>query len=456
MTILAISGILIAGLMVLLAFFAVRESRWWLVPVELVGLAGALLAVTMELQGTAPRGAPVLAAAAILSVLLVNVVVLVLDLRAGRIGSAGGSLPRPGVLYRMINSDEEIQAEITAKEQDEITEGLQALELWRAGNQAYLEGNYLDALSKYDLSARWIPSVPAYVNAAAVCLELDRWEEAEQYAGFALAIREDCVEAWVNRGLACDRQRKLGEALEAYQHVAEAEPGNPAALLLMGRALRRLNRLDDALRVLEKGLELVPDNPELLFEKSLVLLRKGKREEAVPHLVAAVKRNPKHHAAYFHLANTLNRLGKGEEALHYYNLVLKLKPDYPEAWNNRGIALSKSGKLDKAVESYRKALSLRPEYYEAWINLALAHDSKGDYAEALQAYRRFLDLAPPTMTKHIELTKQRIEELRRLVPEQPAEEAEPAGEARSKNKRKKEVAEAERPDEKAQGEKNPE
>jgi tetratricopeptide (TPR) repeat protein len=412
MSALAVAGILIALLLAGLAFQALREGRGWLVAVEFGGFAAACLAVAMERRGT---GSPALAFSAVAIVstaLAVNAVVLVYDFYAGR-AARRMTLPRAGVFYRMIASEDELREGMSAAADEEINEGLQALELWRSGNESYLEGRFLDALSKYDLSGRWVPSVAAYVNASAVCIELGKYDDAIRYADLALAINEECPEAWQNRGLACDRLRRLGEALAAYRRVKHAEPQNSLLSLLLGRTLRRLGQLDEAERALDQGLEVDPNDPELLFEKSLVLIRKDRRDEALPYLEGAVRRNRKHYAAYFHLANTLNRMGKLEEALHYYNLVTGLRPEYPEAWNNRGIALSKLGKTRKATESYRKAIGLRPEYPEAWINLGLAYDSEGEVEKALEAYRRFLELAPASMSKHIELTRRRVEELQR-------------------------------------------
>ena len=416
MPILTITGILIIALLSVLAVLSLKEGRWWLLPIDLLGVAGAAVAVGMELRGTETKVLTIATMSIITVVLIINVAVVFRDLRRG-IGAVFSEpeMPRRGAMYRMIADEQEIRSEVNAMQDDQITEGLQALELWKAGNQAYQEGNFLDALSKYELSARWVPSVPAYVNASAACLELQKYEDAEQYASSALSLRDDCPEAWLNRGLACERMRDLQRALDAYRQVLRTTPEDAMATLLAGRALRRLGHLDEAEEVLDAGLQRKPDDPELLFEKSLVLIRKGRREEALPHLVETVKRNPKHYMAYFHLANTLNRLDRNSEALHYYDLVLKLKPDCPEAWNNRGIALSKLGKLKKAIQSYRKALTLRPQYHEAWINLALAHDTLGHREDALRAYRRFLDLAPASMAKHVELTARRVQELESQV-----------------------------------------
>ncbi|MDZ7372809.1 MAG: tetratricopeptide repeat protein [candidate division KSB1 bacterium] len=407
-------GILIAVCLAVLAVHAARGGRMWLAWVEFAGVVAVAVAAALGPYGTGPEVLAFSAMAVVSLVLCVNAGVVVYDFHAGRT-RRGRRIPRAGVFYRMISEEGELRAEVAGRETEEVTEGLQALELWKSGNDSYLEGRYLDALSKYDLSGRWVPSVAAYVNASAVCLELEKLEDAVRYADLAISLDEESAEAWQNRALALDRLRDLSGALSAYRKVVEKEPANAAVFLLMGRVLRRLGQLEEAAEALDQGLELDPENPELLFEKSLVLIRQERREEALPYLEGAVRRNPKHHAAYFHLANALNRMGRVEEALHYYELVVRLRPEYPEAWNNRGIALSKLGKTKKAIESYLKAITLRPEYHEAWINLGLAYDSLGKSSEAIHAYRRFLELAPKSMVKHIELTRRRVEELERVA-----------------------------------------
>ncbi len=412
MPVLTINGILIIILLGILAAYSLKERRWWLLPIDLAGVVAAGLAVGMELGHFENRALTITTMAVITAVLIVNVVMVFRDLKSGEMsGLLDNGLPRKGALYRMIADEEELREEVNRRQEDEISEGLQALELWKVGNESYLDGNYLDALSKYELSLRWVASVPAAVNASAAALELQKYEEAERYASAALEIRKNCLEGWINKGLALERLRRPEEALRAYEKALELAPEDVVVHLLAGRVLRRLGQLDRAVEVLDRGLEIEPDHSELLFEKSLALIRQGKREDALPFLTETVKRNPRHYLAFFHLANTLNRLDRNEEAVHYYDLVLKLKPDHAEAWNNRGIALSKQRRLRKAIQSYKKALALRPQYHEAWINLALAHDSLGQAEEALRAYRRFLDLAPANMTKHIELTRKRVDEL---------------------------------------------
>ena len=416
MPILTINGILIIILLGILAAYSLREHRWWLLPIDLAGVVAAGLAVGMELGHFENRILTIATMAAITLVLIVNIWFVFRDLRSGEMGDLlDNGLPRRGALYRMIADEDELREEVNSRQEEEISEGLQALELWKVGNESYVDGNYLDALSKYELSLRWVPSVPAAVNASAAALELQKFEEAERYAATALEIRDDCVEAWVNRGLALERLQRPEEALQAYEKALELAPQDVVVHLLAGRVLRRLGQLDRAVEVLDRGLEIAPDHSELLFEKSLALIRQGRREDALPFLTETVKRNPKHYLAFFHLANTLNRLDRNEEAVHYYDLVLKLKPDHTEAWNNRGIALSKMRRLRKAIQSYKKALALRPQYHEAWINLALAHDSLGQANEALRAYKQFLDLAPSSMTKHIELTRRRVQELEQQI-----------------------------------------
>ena len=106
---------------------------------------------------------------------------------------------------------------------------------------------------------------------------------------FARAVQLDAnwADAWVNLGVACYRQRRLGDAITAMRRALEVHPGHAAAAANLGAFLRLAGGYEEAERLLRSTLA---GNPEAVGARlNLVadLLQEERGEEALALLEAA-------------------------------------------------------------------------------------------------------------------------------------------------------------------------
>jgi hypothetical protein len=86
--------------------------------------------------------------------------------------------------------------------------------------------------------------------------------------------------------------RRLGEVLDAYDHLIAAQPAGPWLHGEHADALQRAGRPDDALAAWDHALSLAPDNPSLHFNKAHLLFGQSRLEEAQAELLTVTRLRP--------------------------------------------------------------------------------------------------------------------------------------------------------------------
>ncbi|HHM23425.1 MAG TPA: tetratricopeptide repeat protein [Bacteroidetes bacterium] len=390
----------------------------------LLNLAGALavaLSFALELSGMQTKVSLIVFWVAVTVILLFDLIAVLRELRL----ESHVRLQRPEVWrrflrgreYKVIYDESRFSEDLERQKQIGMTEKLQALEMWRLGNQAFLQGSLDDAIEKYDLSIRWCPTSSAWINRSAVHFEKGEFAQVIECCDEAIKLNPDREEAWINRALAFLAQNDPAKALKSLEEALVVNPNNPETLTLQGNTYRRLGKLEESLASYKKANDLAPEYKEAWFQKGLTLNQMGRLEEAVACFRQAIELDGRFAAAYYHLANTLNKLDRNKEAVEAYRKSLKLQPNSPEAWNNLGIALTKLGRIKEAIRCYEKAISLREDYYEAWLNCGIARESQRKGEEAIRCYEKFLELAPDSLARHKAIAQKHLEELKQGRPE---------------------------------------
>jgi len=411
---------------VVLVFFGVltaigiRTRQWASVVTNGLGLGIVASALLVEFLGRSSRLTTMLFMATVLLVLLSDLLLTLRESSREVEEAEQDELARwlkhlPSDHYKMIGDEALLRSELESRERTEISDRLQALQMWKLANQAFLAKNYQEAVGRYEVSSNWVPTSLAYLNESGAWIELNEPEKAVASCDKALELRPDFFEALINKALALEKLKRYDEALATLQRAQQVKPETPEAWLLYGHVLRKMGEHEDAIAYLDKAIERDAQCVEAWYERGLACSKLTRHDQAREAFETVVALKPDHHHGHYNLGNILNKMERNEEAVRSYDRALKHKPNYPEAWNNRGIALSKMGKMRTALRSYEHALKLRPEYHEAWMNLGLALDSMGKYEKAIACYEEFVRQAPAEMKKHVLLTKRRIEELRKQV-----------------------------------------
>jgi hypothetical protein len=144
----------------------------------------------------------------------------------------------------------------------------------------------------------------------------------------------------------------LSKAEDIYRDVLEADPGNSAALHMLGVIAFQSGYNDKALGLIARALRVAPNFPEALNN----------------------------------MGNVFSKMGGLEDALLFFQEAVAQKPDYALAYNHLGSALLGLGRLDEAAACHEEAIALNPEFANSHFNLGRLYLLMGRLEEGWKEY----------------------------------------------------------------------
>ncbi|MGH9550993.1 MAG: tetratricopeptide repeat protein [Terriglobales bacterium] len=151
-------------------------------------------------------------------------------------------------------------------------------------------------------------------------------------------------------------------ALDDFNILVKANPGESFFLVHRARVLTVLRRYNEAIADFTKALQLDPHRYHIYRQRGddwagLGQWRKACDDYAKWCKIGGIVRD----TDYFLLGDCHQRLGQLTEAIHDYDCALKLNQKDDHAYFKRADAYFKAGEYARAVEDYTQALSLDPE-----------------------------------------------------------------------------------------------
>jgi len=151
---------------------------------------------------------------------------------------------------------------------------------------------------------------------------------------------------------------KAREAGDLYRQILERQPGDPWAMLGIGRALEANGQLDAALEHYHKALPQHRQFPELFEAIGRAWIARGHLDAAEAAFREFAALRPNEALAHNALGATLWRKRDIDAAIAELRLAIQLRPEFPEALSNLASALRHVGRLDEALQCYQTALKL--------------------------------------------------------------------------------------------------
>ncbi|KAK4180530.1 PaTOM70 mitochondrial precursor proteins import receptor encoded by the PaTom70 protein [Triangularia setosa] len=313
-----------------------------------------------------------------------------------------------------------------------------AAKLKEAGNKAYNQKDFNNAIELYSKAILCKPDPVYYCNRAACHNALSEWEKVVEDTTAALAFDGEYIKALNRRSNAYDHLGKYSEALlditasciidgfrneqsaqaverllkkfadTKAKEILETKPARLPSATFVGnylqsfRAKPRPAGLEDDAELdeetgkgqLQKGLKAMEskiapayDQAAEAFEKALTLGDLGEYE------------------AYAHnLRGTFQCLkGKHEEALADLSKSIELDPGLTQSYIKRASMNLELGAPEKAEADFEAALAKNPEDPDIYYHRAQLHFIKGEFADAQKDYQKSIDLDPDFIFSHIQL-----------------------------------------------------
>jgi len=159
-------------------------------------------------------------------------------------------------------------------------------------------------------------------------------------------------------------------AVEDLQEQAEANPGDPEALLALGYAYQQDGRYEDALELYATVLELDAGNTGALYNKAVTLGALKRPKEAEEAYWDVLEVAPDHALAAKALGELYVAKKQYKSALVALEPVIESRPQYADLQYLAGYSCEQLGITETAITYYRGALTYDPNYQDAKDGLA--------------------------------------------------------------------------------------
>ncbi len=263
--------------------------------------------------------------------------------------------------------------------------------------------NYPEALAVFEKIIKAAPnSADVYYNMAR--LHYATGNATEQAAAAQAALIRGTRfpgDAFFLLGEANQKQRKVAEAIDAYQKSIKVKPDLYQTYRNLAEVLTGENRLNDAINVLKDGLKAFPTDGGFYTELSWLYSLADRPDDAVQAAKAGISILPNESLAYTNLCRAYNETKRYDLAIGACNSALRLKPGDGETHFYLGRALNLTGKSVEATKQYRLAVTgleertaKAPNSFDGWYLLGNAYFADNQRDKAIEAYLKSLELSP--------------------------------------------------------------
>jgi protein O-GlcNAc transferase len=211
-------------------------------------------------------------------------------------------------------------------------------------------GEFEQAIEHYEHAIELAPyDSPAMFNLANVCLQQERWIDAE------VRFRQilESIRACVTLGGALQDQHRFAEAIEIYGRVLSGLPEFAKVLTVLGDINKQLGRLDQARECYERALAADSACIEARVNLANLCLESGWVDRAIAHYRVAADLQPNDPQSFVRLGNALLRVDRVADAEEMYKQSLARDPACFDAWLCRGHLRREVGDFDQSRAMYQ-------------------------------------------------------------------------------------------------------
>lgn len=187
---------------------------------------------------------------------------------------------------------------------------------------------------------------------------------------------------------------RLDEAIEAYRHLLEANPGDQVALRELAQAISWSGEYQEAIELYVQAVEQEPSDDEALLGLARTYSWAGEYNRSLKIYERYLERHPDHEEIRLERAKVKSWSGAHAETIDYYDAHLARNPDDQVVRLELAKVLSWDGKLNRSIDEYRKILDAEPDNLEARVGLARTLSWSGDLSDADHRYDAILSSHP--------------------------------------------------------------
>lgn len=236
-------------------------------------------------------------------------------------------------------------------------------DIFQTGLNDIHQNHYQQALASFNqvIERQGDLVASAYSNRCLVNLRLQNYAAAKTDCIAAIDHNADNLEAYLNLGLAYDRQGEFLKAIAEYQQMLQRNEEDYRAYYNRGLAYLALNNYQLAIADYQTALLLAPNfRPEsqsLIYnDLALAYMMLADFEPAIFNFSQAIAVNENNYEAYYNRGCAHHQEGRYQAAIEDFAQVVKLNPDFTQVYVNRAVLQHQIGQREAALSDLNMAL----------------------------------------------------------------------------------------------------
>jgi tetratricopeptide (TPR) repeat protein len=231
-------------------------------------------------------------------------------------------------------------------------------------------------------------------NIGAIALMRADWEAAVNFCIKAVTIDKNCIDAWINLGVAYRAMSRIGDSIVCFDEAIRIDPNNAVAHNNLAISLKQQNNIESAISHYLQAVRLNEEYHEAYFNLGIAYSHQGDKDSAIKYYIKSLSINSRYKEAHFNLGLLYMGLREYVRALNSFKNALDIDPDYCEVISSLGDLHRSAGELDLAALNYHRLSLMRPTDLSARLRLAEMKKKLNQTSEALNILLSSLDVFP--------------------------------------------------------------
>lgn len=261
------------------------------------------------------------------------------------------------------------------------------------GELRHRQKRFAEAEQAYRAVLRLKPNFPlATANLASALAAMGDASTARQVLTAAPTGIPGDATAWLQVGIAEDKQGHFAEAESAYRKAVGINSTFAEAWYSLGTLLQRMIRNTEAEEALRQAVKLKPSFAPAWVALGEILVQRGDKANAKEALEKATAADPKNASAWYSLGVVRRDTGDLAGALAAAEQAVRLDPAKGSLWGLVGELRLRNGHPDEAFDALNEAERLDPKNEYALQALSMYYGMRGDPAKSLDYALRALKI----------------------------------------------------------------
>jgi tetratricopeptide (TPR) repeat protein len=251
-------------------------------------------------------------------------------------------------------------------------------------------------------------------------------DEAEKFYSYAIELKPNMVDAWVNLAEIRGKKGKIDDGLKVLGEAEKIIPADPKIKSATALFYMRKGDYKKAEEILKKASSEIGMKKEIEKAMGYLFIETGRYNLGLFIFDELSKKYPDDPENFFMKGEIYMRTKNFADAIREFEKGLKIKRD-KVIFLKLGICYFKLNAVDDAERALKEVLAEDSNMWEAYLNLGLIYKRKGEFEKAEEMYKKALSFGKKpqilynlanlyeTMSSYYQMSTQKFLEYLRLA-----------------------------------------